>query len=647
MPVRRAAPSSKPSPKPSGDAEIEPTREALLAALAERERELAEALARQTATAEILRVISQSPTDARPVFESIVVTAARLLRCDMAFVLLREGDAYVHTAGATPEGPMADLAPERIPIDPNANFPSRAFLARTMLHLPDWSQIDLPEHERRIHEMFGVNSVLYLPLLRGDECIGLLAVGGRRANIFGPGEIAQAESFRDQALIAMENARLFNETQEALERQTATAEVLKVIASSPSDVQPVFDAIATSANRLLGGLTTTVWRFVNDALILVAFTRTSPSADEALQAAFPRPLAEIPPFALARDGRTEQITDTEAELGVPAVLRDLGRLRGFRSMLFAPLMSNGAAIGMISVTRKEPGAFAPADVQLLRTFADQAVIAIQNARLFNETQKALEQQTASAEILRVIASSPTDVQPVFDAIAHSAAALCEATNGTVFRLQDGLIVLVGHYSLSRTQLASLQQSFPAPLDRGTASGRAILDRAVVHIHDIAAEPGYSTALIKTGLRSVLSVPMLRDGETIGSINVSREELRPFSDRQIELLKTFADQAVIAINNVGLFNETQEALERQTATAEVLKVIASSPSDVQPVFDVIAASANRLLGGFSTTVIRFIGDALHLVAFTPTNAAADEALQAAFPRPIADFPPFILVRDGRD
>ena len=224
---------------------------------------------------------------------------------------------------------MADLAPERIPIDPNANFPSRAFLAKTMLHLPDWSQIDLPEHERRIHETFGVNSVLYLPLLRRDECIGLLAVGGRRANIFGPGEIAQAESFRDQALIAMENARLFNETQEALERQTATAEVLKVIASSPSDVQPVFDAIATSANRLLGGLTTTVWRFVNDALILVAFTRTSPSADEALQAVFPRPLAEIPPFALARDGRTEQITDTEAESGVPESSGNLGDCAAF------------------------------------------------------------------------------------------------------------------------------------------------------------------------------------------------------------------------------------------------------------------------------------------------------------------------------
>lgn len=214
--------------------------------------ETQEALEQQKATSEILRVISQSPTDARPVFERIVVTAARLFRCDMAFVLLREGDAYLHTAGATPEGPMADLAPERFPIDPNANFPSRAILDKTMLHLADWSLIDLPEHERRIHETFGVSSALYLPLLREGECIGLLAFAGKRANMFGPSEIAQAESFRDQALIAIENARLFNETQEALEQQKASAEVLGAISKSVADTAPVFQAILDACQRLFG-----------------------------------------------------------------------------------------------------------------------------------------------------------------------------------------------------------------------------------------------------------------------------------------------------------------------------------------------------------------------------------------------------------
>jgi GAF domain-containing protein len=215
-----------------------------------------EALKRETATSEILRVISQSPTDAQPVFESIVSAAARSLRCDKAFVLLRDGDVYVATSGATPQGPM-DLPPDRFPIDPSANFPSRAILAGETLHLPDWSRIELPEHERNIRAAFGVNSALYLPLLREGECMGVIAVVGARSNAFGPTEIAQAESFRDQALIAIENARLFDEVQaktrdleESLQLQTATANVLKVISRSAFDLQAVLTTLAESAGAV-------------------------------------------------------------------------------------------------------------------------------------------------------------------------------------------------------------------------------------------------------------------------------------------------------------------------------------------------------------------------------------------------------------
>ena len=225
-----------------------------------------------------------------------------------------------------------------------------------------------------------MRTTLLAPLFKDGAPVGIFTLIRDHVRPFTDRQIALVQAFAAQALIAMKNARLFNETQEALERQTATAEVLKVIASSPSDVQPVFDAIAASANRLLGGFSTTVIRFVGDALHLVAFTPTNAAADEALQAAFPRPIADFPPFVLVRDGETQQFIDTEAESGVPPVIRELARLRGYRSMLFTPLMSNDGAIGMISVTRKEPGAFAADDVQLLRTFADQAVIAIQNAR---------------------------------------------------------------------------------------------------------------------------------------------------------------------------------------------------------------------------------------------------------------------------
>ena len=185
--------------------------------------ETQEALERQTATAEILRVISRSPTDARPVFERIVETAKHVLRCEMAVVLLCEGDVFLTAAAMTTEGLVADVGRTRVPIDPDANFPSRAIGQKKLVHLPDWSLIDLPEHERKVRERWGINSALYLPLLREGECIGGLALVGNRPNNFGPGEIAQAESFRDQALIAIEDARLFNETQEALEQQTAPA----------------------------------------------------------------------------------------------------------------------------------------------------------------------------------------------------------------------------------------------------------------------------------------------------------------------------------------------------------------------------------------------------------------------------------------
>jgi two-component system, NtrC family, sensor kinase len=360
-------------------------------------RELGEALQRQAATADILKVIASSPTDTQPVFEAIVLTAVRLLRCDMSFVMLCDPPAFWVAAAATPEGLFDELTLIKEPIDPSANFPSRTIVEKRALYLPDWSLIDLPEHERHIHETVGVNSALYLPLMREGECIGLLTLGGKQANIFGESEIALAESFRDQALIAIENTRLFNETKEALERQTATADVLKVIASSPSDVQPVFEAIAESAKRLLGGFSSTVFRFIDGMAHLKAFTPTTPEADEVLISTFPRPAADFAPFQMTQAGEVMQIPDTEAPT---YELKEIARARGYRSMLYAPLMNKGVSIGFIAVTRVQPGTFADHHVQLLRTFADQAVIAISNVGLFNEVQERTRELSQSLDDLR-------------------------------------------------------------------------------------------------------------------------------------------------------------------------------------------------------------------------------------------------------
>ena len=232
--------------------------------------ETQEALARQTASSDILRVISQSPTDVQPVFDAIVQTAARLLRCG-TFILNHDGASYWNAAQASPQGPWPILAPEKVTIDPDANFPSRAVVSKKNLHVPDWSSIDLPDYERRIREIYGINSALYLPLLREGECIGVLGMVREQAGNFGESEIALAESFRDQALIAIENTRLFNETREALARQTATSDILRVISQSPTDVQPVFDAIAHSAAVLCEATNGTVFRLRDGLIHLVGY----------------------------------------------------------------------------------------------------------------------------------------------------------------------------------------------------------------------------------------------------------------------------------------------------------------------------------------------------------------------------------------
>jgi hypothetical protein len=280
-------------------------------ALLTRERD--EALSRQTATADILRVISQSPTDLRPVFDSIVFTAVRLLRCDLVFMLLCDGATFSPAAVAAPEGPLAEVGPTNLPIDSSANFPSRAILGKKMLHLPDWSRIDLPEHELKIHKMYGVNSALYLPLLRAEECIGLLTLVGKRPNIFGAVEIAQAESFRDQALIAIVNARLFNETKEALEQQTATSEVLRVINSSPGNLEPVFATMLASAVRLCRANFGNIYRWDGDALNLVAAHNTPPALVEHRRRSPYRPSSRTPLGRLIATKTTVHVVDAAAE----------------------------------------------------------------------------------------------------------------------------------------------------------------------------------------------------------------------------------------------------------------------------------------------------------------------------------------------
>jgi GAF domain-containing protein len=592
---------------------VKPMRQDLAAALAERQAELAEARRQQAATAEILRVISQAPTDPQPVFERIVATAALVLRCDMAFVLLREGDAYVHTAGATPEGPMADVAPERFPIDPSANFPSRAILAKTMLHLPDWSLIDLPQHERRIHETFGVSSALYLPLLREGVCIGLLAFAGKRPNMFGPSEIAQAESFRDQALIAIENARLFNETQEALDQQKASAEVLGAISKSVADTAPVFEAIIDACQRLFGSEEIGIYTIGDDDMVRVAAWR-GPRAEEVRRDV--TPVGESVTGRIMRERRTHHIPDLAAEPDLSPTVRERAERLGSASLLYAPMLSEDRGLGSILVVRSPPKPFSEREKALLQSFADQAAIAIQNARMFEEVQaktrdltEALQQQTATAGVLKVISRATFDLQSVLDTLMETAARLCDIDSGGL-TIRDGEVFRYAAFHGVSDEFKAVLLARPIIPGRDTIAGRVALEGKVVQVPDLATDPDYNLPeSIKLGnIHTSLGVPLLRKGAVVGTITVNRQRVAPFTERQVELLRTFADQAVIAIENARLLEAEQqrsrelaEALQQQTATADVLKVISRSAFDLQPVLETLISSAVELSGAFSGAI----------------------------------------------
>jgi GAF domain-containing protein/CheY-like chemotaxis protein len=594
--------------------------------------ETKEALERQTATASILKVISESPTDIQPVFRAIVDAALRLFDVQMAVLMRREGNGYRVMSLAKEGRPAEGASVNVVPLDPEANFPSRVMLGRTMLHLPDWSAIALPPHEQRIHDEGGINASLMMPIMRGGECIGSIGVVRRIAGAFSDKEIALMQSFVDQAAIAIENVRLFNETREALERQTATSEVLQVISGSMGDAQPVFEKVLDRCATLFDATAMGIC-LVRDGQMAYAAHRGRIAAEAASR--MPQPVAGTLSEKAMASGEVLHIPDmSDPQAGLPEYVHaHVAHHLGGLSLLNAPMVWQGQGIGTIDIWRQPPRPFSEREIALARTFADQAVIAIQNARRFNETKDALERQTATSEVLNVISQSMVDAQPVFDVIAERAARLTGSGYGFVFRYDGQMLHMVSSFGVEAAGVEAARAVFPMPPGDGSAAARAVRDDTVVNLPDgLAEDARYKTkdVAVRAGYRSVLSVPMRREGQVVGAITVARAVVGAFDDRAVDLLRTFASQAVIAIENVRLFNETREALERQTATAEVLKVISASPTDVQPVFDAIAARAMALTGSRIGGVARFDGEWVHLVAFRGVTREAEEAMRDAFP-----------------
>jgi GAF domain-containing protein/DNA-binding response OmpR family regulator len=608
---------------------------------AEREAHLAQtqqALERQTATTEVLQVINASPGDLEPVFDAVVGKAVQLCAADWGGLWLVDGDTARPTLGG-----VKNLSPAfadwvtntAVPVQHllGSNLQARPYLQIDDLLATKGYQDGTSALAVTAADLGGARTSLAVPIL--DErgaVVGVLSLQRNLVRRFSDQQIAILQAFAAQAQIAMRNARLMNETQQALERQTATAEILKVIASSPDDVQPVLDAIVNSARKLVNGFSATAWRVQGDNAHLVAFTATDDTGADALHRIGALPVATTYLLLPVRSGEPQIVPDAETEPGLSDEWRELARKRGYRSMLGVPMLHHGVPIGVISVTRREPGDFPPNAVDLLRTFASQAVIAIENVRLFNETKEALERQTASAEILKVIASSPSDVQPVFDAIADRARLLCGAEVGSATRFDGEWLHMVSYRGASLEAEAAMRAAFPVKPGHGSVNARAIVSAAPAQVPDIRLDPNYQLGgpVDSAGLRSMLGVPMLQNGQVIGVIGLGRKAPGPYSEQSIQLLQAFADQAVIAIENVRLFNETQEALERQTATADILRVISDSPTDVSPVFDAIAERARVLCGALLGFTTRFDGDMLQLVGYHGVSAQAETAMRAAFP-----------------
>jgi GAF domain-containing protein len=579
--------------------------------------ELRQSLDRQTATSEVLSVISSSPGDLKPIFDTILENATRFCQASFGALHLVEGNAYRNAA--TYNVPAAYVeAREREPIVSMTGNSALARVAKTKSAVQiadvaiDPAYREDP-HRQEFVTLTGARTLISVPMLKDDTLIGVITVYRLEVQPFTDKQIELVQNFAAQAVIAIENTRLLNELRqrttdlgESLEQQTATSEVLRVISNSLSDIQPVFESIVRTGVTLFSEAAVSIALVDNDMVRAAAVAHRDLARAEAWRGIFPFPLTrEYMHSRSILDRKMLDIPDVEhapadLTLGAKNFLRS-----GYRAVTIVPLIRGDQAIGALSVIRVAPGPLSGKQLATLKTYADQAIIAIENTRLLNELRESLQRQTATSEVLSVISSSPANIQPVLEIIGERAERLCDAETSVVSIVDGDLIRLASIHGMTEAGVEAARRAFPMRFTDETVTARAVRTRSVCHVADVLSDPQYQqkdTARV-SGYRGCLGVPMVRDEQVVGAIFVARRQPGLFSDAQVQLLKTFADQAVIAIENVRLFNETKTSLEQQTATADVLKIISRSAFDLRPVLQTLVESAARFCAADKAQIIR--------------------------------------------